>query len=1438
MKIFLTLKSRLLVYLCPLVVFFLPLLSYGQSLNISGGVQTYLSLTNVTVNLSGTCELHLTATNNMMTTVTPLDAMPGCVVNLNSPDAWLFLDGTRPYRVNLKQFYINGAPAVLGTNVRLVEYGMGTVVIAQSPSYQPITVFSGSQFSGSSTPLSLYVYYNGATTVIAGETNNTDVPFTGAVQSFTLKRGYAATFAKNADGSGPSRVYIAAEGDVQIGSLPPGLKGTVGFIRCYPWVWAPKKGWAGGDGGDALLVDAPWNYDWGSGAKSAASCEYAPMQWGNGYSSSINNKQGTTMLLGFNEPNSSSQANMTTTQAINDWTNLLNSGLVLGSPACTDGGMSSWLYPFINSADAAGMRVDVVKQHMYMCGQTASSLQSWIYNIHSATGRRVGLTEFNNGANWTTCADPTYDQEAATIQAFIQMMDTTPWVESYNIYEWVETVRMMAVNGVLTPAGTNYLNDWSPIGYIQELSGNPTWFLAANGGVGATNATYNFNGDALDSSGNGNNALLAGSPAFVGSGTSHALALDGVRNYVVVPPNVGKAANFTFAAWVNWSGGANFQRIFDFGLDDHKYMFLTASSGSNLRFAINGGSGEQQLNAPILPTSKWTHVAVTISGSTAKLFTNGVIAASTTTLTNNPANLPLIYSFLGRSQFYGDPLFKGALANVTINGYALSDTQVAALAATAPAVSLYVPAAPTGLTATAISAGQINLAWTASSGANSYNVKRSTSPSGSYAIIAQGITSTSYSDTSVNAGTTYYYVASAVNPSGESANSSQASATTLTSVPAAPTALTVHAGSKLVSLQWLSSTSPGADTYNVKRATVSGGPYTTIASGITAPTLGAYTDTNVAFTTYYYVVSGVNSYGESANSAEVTATLRDLYAYWKFDETTGTTASDSAGSNPGTLNSGCTWVTGLTNGAVQLDGTANASISFPTGLVSPLTDFTIGTWVYWTGTNGWQRIFDFGSGTSTYMFLTPKAGSSGPLRFTINNGGGEQQINASSALPTGVWHHVAVTLSNTIGVLYLDGVAIATNSNLTIEPADMGNTTQNTIGQSQFSGDPHLVGSVDDFRIYGRALSPSEVAALVTGSSASPLAPDTLTATAMSGSQINLSWSTSVAATSYNVKRATVSGGPYTTIATGVTATSYSDTGLSKATTYYYVVTAVNGIGESPNSPQASVTTATINPYASDANTLALFHFDEAAGGSVTTNIGSLGLKAYSVDLTSASTTPPVVTTVLGAAAFSGFGNAASFASGQLIGWDANNSGAYNGDNGTTLSTDAVAMNKFNMGNGGQTAWTIEALVYCTATNANQEILATDSSAASRGFQFRINSSGKLELNLIATGPDIQTAIPATGAHAYAANTWYHVAATYDGTNIRLYWTRADVAGVTNANLISTTAASVGTTFGAASGPLCIGGENRAANGEYFQGRIDEVRISKVARAATGGFYW
>ena len=86
-----------------------------------------------------------------------------------------------------------------------------------------------------------------------------------------------------------------------------------------------------------------------------------------------------------------------------------------------------------------------------------------------------------------------------------------------------------------------------------------------------------------------------------------------------------------------------------------------------------------------------------------------------------------------------------------------------------------------------------------------------------------------------------------------------------------------------------------------------------------------------------------------------------------------------------------------------------------------------------------------------------------------------------------------------------------------------------------------------------------------------PAAPAALLA-APGDKAVPLRWQPSFGATSYTVKRATSSGGPYSTVASGITASSYTDTTVTNGTTYYYVVTATNSAGTSGNSPQDSAT--------------------------------------------------------------------------------------------------------------------------------------------------------------------------------------------------------------------------------------------------------------------------
>ncbi len=197
--------------------------------------------------------------------------------------------------------------------------------------------------------------------------------------------------------------------------------------------------------------------------------------------------------------------------------------------------------------------------------------------------------------------------------------------------------------------------------------------------------------------------------------------------------------------------------------------------------------------------------------------------------------------------------------------------------------------------------------------------------------------------------------------------------------------------------------------------------------------------------------------------------------HWTFSEASGTTAYDSSGSGyNGTVYGGAV-LNG--SGLLTFDGN-NDYVGLPIGtLIQSLNDCTFAIWVNFSNLGGnWQRIFDFGSSTSYYVFLCPRTGSSGPMRFAIKAGGGEQIVDSSTTLPSGL-HCVVVRIDsvNRKATMFLDGAIVGTNTNVTLKPSSLGNTTNNWLGRSQYAADAYFRGSLDEFRIYNSALSDSEI---------------------------------------------------------------------------------------------------------------------------------------------------------------------------------------------------------------------------------------------------------------------------------------------------------------------------------------------------------------------------
>lgn len=203
--------------------------------------------------------------------------------------------------------------------------------------------------------------------------------------------------------------------------------------------------------------------------------------------------------------------------------------------------------------------------------------------------------------------------------------------------------------------------------------------------------------------------------------------------------------------------------------------------------------------------------------------------------------------------------------------------------------------------------------------------------------------------------------------------------------------------------------------------------------------------------------------------------------YYKFDETKiGYFAYDASGNNlNGILYNGAIPISGKINNGLALDGVSRY-VKLPAGFIEKLSNFTISGWVYLNAQTSWARIFDFGSGTNSYMYLTPYSGS-GLISFKIQTSDGRYQVvDANRAFPTGAWHHIAITLdTDNVLTIYLDGEIIGKGYSFLLRPYDINPTSTNYIGKSQFTTDSYLNALLDEFKFYNYALTQVEINSLI-----------------------------------------------------------------------------------------------------------------------------------------------------------------------------------------------------------------------------------------------------------------------------------------------------------------------------------------------------------------------
>ncbi len=576
---------------------------------------------------------------------------------------------------------------------------------------------------------------------------------------------------------------------------------------------------------------------------------------------------------------------------------------------------------------------------------------------------------------------------------------------------------------------------------------------------------------------------------------------------------------------------------------------------------------------------------------------------------------------------------------IAANGYSFNDSG-SANCHSAPSADTTPPAAPTGLTASALNANQVNLSWTASTdnvGVKNYNIYRGSNGATPTLLTTTTSNATSYTDTTVTGSTPYTYQVQAIDAAGNfSQLSAVASVTTPPTVdttpPTTPTNLQAElVASNEIDLGWTGSTDSGTGVsgYKVYRKGPGESTFTLLTTTAgTGPGHNSYQDLTVkpssAYQYYVTAYDGANNESAPSNAVSVTTPAGPSSKTFTFASAGDATidqanATRNAGSSSTLIadnspvddyllkfnvaTSGCT---SLTSATLRLTNNADGS--------------TKGGDLYTTGPNWTESTVNWSNAPTRGALLNSLGAVASNAVATVNvtqgitTLNGEVDFRVGSPISDGVryWSKEATTAGNRPQLT----VVCATSAPApdATAPTAPGNVTAKAIGSGeidlQWTGSTDNVG-VTGYNIYrggsrvgvvsgdalayqdtsvqpstsytytvtavdaaGNESAASNTASATTPATSGPAAPTNLTGTAVSGSEVDLSWtpSTSPTVTGYNIYR-----GPHGSALAKISssaASSFQDTTVAPGTTYDYAVTAVDTGGvESAKSNTVAVTT-------------------------------------------------------------------------------------------------------------------------------------------------------------------------------------------------------------------------------------------------------------------------
>jgi titin len=471
------------------------------------------------------------------------------------------------------------------------------------------------------------------------------------------------------------------------------------------------------------------------------------------------------------------------------------------------------------------------------------------------------------------------------------------------------------------------------------------------------------------------------------------------------------------------------------------------------------------------------------------------------------------------------------------------------------------PAAPSGLTATAASNSQIDLAWEdESSDEDGFIIERKTGDDDDYAVIdSVSANDTTYANTGLSSNTEYYYRVRAYNAGGNSDYADEANATTLPDPPAAPSNLTATAMSNSrIDLAW-NDNSSDEDGFKIRLKTAADTAYTEIAAVAAGATAYSSTGLNPS-TVYFYQVSAYNAYGSTLSNVASDTTLPDLPA------------------TPGSLTA-----TAVSSTKINLAWADQSNNEAGFKIERKLTSAPVFAEIATVGPNVTSYSNTGLSANTSYAYRLSAYNASGNSGYS--NTASATTLVSPPAAPSALT--AAAVSSSQINLAWTDNAS--NEDGFKLERQAAGDTIFTEIASlsanvTSYSNTGLNANTIYSYRVRahrsGNSFSDYSNVASDTTLLNLPAAPSGLTAAAVSTSRINLAWTdNSDNEDGFKIERKTNAGGTYAEIAVaGAGASAFSDTGLAANTWYFYRVQAFNASGNSPYSNEASDTTLAITP--------------------------------------------------------------------------------------------------------------------------------------------------------------------------------------------------------------------------------------------------------------------